>query len=63
MRLGLVVIFISLASLLAAQPDGGGPGGDPDATPPVPLGGVEILISAGLIYGIKKIRDNTRNNS
>lgn len=57
MRLGLVAIFIFTSSLLLAQPSGGGPG-DPDD--PVPLGGIELLIAAGALFGAKKAFDKKR---
>ncbi|MCB0496574.1 MAG: hypothetical protein KDC79_10610 [Cyclobacteriaceae bacterium] len=52
MRLRLVAFFIFLSSLLAAQPGGGGPGGGGD--PDVPIGGIEILIAVGALFGAKK---------
>lgn len=52
MRLVLVVFFIGISSFLAAQPGGGGPGGGGD--PDVPLGGIELLIAAGALFGAKK---------
>lgn len=59
MRLGLVAFFIFLSSLLAAQPGGGGPGGGGD--PDVPLGGIEILIAVGALFGAKKAFDKRKN--
>ncbi len=52
MKLRLVAIFIFISSLLAAQPGGGGPGGGGD--PDVPLGGIELLIAVGALFGAKK---------
>jgi len=44
----LVFVFFSHSLVLNAQP--GDPGGDPD----VPLGGIELLIVAGALFGAKK---------
>jgi hypothetical protein len=50
------VFLFSLVSLVAfAQP--GDPGGDPD----VPLGGIEILIAAGALFGAKKWLKRKKN--
>jgi hypothetical protein len=38
---------------LLAQP--GDPGGDPGAGQPVPLGGIEILVAAAIVLGIKNL--------
>ncbi len=59
MKLGLVTFFICIASFAAAQPGGGGPGGgtDPDA----PLGGIELLIAAGALFGAKKALDKKKS--
>ncbi len=57
MKLGLVVFFMFMSSFLAAQPGGGGPG-DPD----VPLGGIELLIAAGALFGAKKALDKKKTN-
>lgn len=56
MKLGLVAFFICLSSFVAAQPGGGGPG-DPDA----PLGGIELLIAAGALFGAKKALDKKKS--
>ncbi len=55
MKLGLAIFFILISSILAAQPGGGGPGGGGD--PDVPLGGIELLIAAGALFGAKKALD------
>lgn len=55
MRLRLVALFIFLSSTLIAQPTGGGPGGGGNPDNPVPIGGIELLIAAGAILGIKKV--------
>ncbi len=53
----LVVFLISLFSLVTiAQP--GDPGGDPD----VPLGGIEILIAAGALFGAKRWLNRKNKN-
>ena len=57
MRLRLVAFLLFFSSILAAQPGGGGPGGDPD----VPLGGIELLIAAGALFGAKKAFDKRKN--
>ncbi len=59
MRLGLVIIFIFSSVLLFAQPGGGGPGGGGD--PDVPLGGIELLIAAGALFGAKKVLDKKKS--
>jgi hypothetical protein len=46
------VVFLSSLSELHAQP--GDPGGDPD----VPISGIEILIGAGGVLGVKRILKN-----
>ena len=51
--------FIFLSSFLAAQPGGGGPGGGGD--PDIPLGGIELLIAAGALYGAKKALNRNRS--
>jgi hypothetical protein len=48
------VIATTILPLLA-QP--GDPGGDPGAGEPVPLGGIEILVAAAIVLGIKKLWD------
>ncbi len=58
MKLGLVVLLVFISSLLAAQPGGGGPGGGGD--PDVPLGGIELLIAAGALFGAKKALDKKK---
>ena len=56
-KLVLVVILLILISpVIFAQP--GDPGGDPD----VPLGGIEILIAAGALFGAKKWLDRSKKN-
>ena len=49
----LTAMLFSGGLLFAQQDDPGLPGGDPD----VPLdGGLSLLIAAGAVYGVKKIR-------
>ena len=47
---------------LNAQPGGGGPGGgaDPDA---VPISGIEILIAAGALLGVRRFFLSSRKKS
>lgn len=45
-----------MSQQLFAQP--GNPGGDPD----VPLGGIELLIAAGALFGAKKWFDKSKKN-
>ena len=45
---------------MLAQPSGGGPGGGGD--PDVPLGGIELLIAAGALFGAKKWFDKSKKN-
>lgn len=50
----LLILLIFLSSIAMAQGDDPGlPGNDPD----VPLdGGISLLLAAGAVYGVKKIR-------
>lgn len=52
------LLFISY-NVAKAQPGGGGPGGggDPDA----PITGVEILLIAGGVLGVKKLINSRKN--
>ena len=59
MRLRLVAFLLFFSSILSAQPGGGGPGGGGD--PDVPLGGIELLIAAGALFGAKKALDKKKN--
>jgi hypothetical protein len=52
-KLTLSSLFIVLAVCLATAQPGGGP--PPDPGQPVPLSGVEVLVGAGLLYGIKNM--------
>ena len=45
----IVFISFSFVSIMKAQPGDPGGGG-----PPVPLGGIELLIAAGALFGAKK---------
>jgi hypothetical protein len=53
----LIFSFCILPQFAMAQPD---PEGDPDA--PID-GGVGILVAAGVIYGMKKIKENKRKEN
>ncbi len=55
-RLLLIVILFLLPGFLFAQP--GDPGGDPD----VPITGIEILLAAGGVLGIKRIMGFNRKS-
>lgn len=59
MRLVLVLFFVFISTILAAQPGGGGPGGGGD--PDVPLGAIELLIAAGALFGAKKAFDKKKS--
>lgn len=58
-KLAITILFILKLTTLVAQPGGGGPGGGGD--PDVPLGGIELLIAAGALYGAKKALDKKRS--
>ena len=56
-KFAFLIISLCLFSLVAcAQP--GDPGGDPD----VPLGGIELLIAAGALFGGKKWLDKSKKS-
>jgi hypothetical protein len=55
-KLFLIGSFILSAHLLMAQP---GPP-PPDPGPPVPISGIEILLGAGAVVGIKRLLDNRK---
>jgi len=46
----VLLVFVSLSLTLVVNAQPGDPGGDPD----VPLGGIELLIAAGALFGAKK---------
>ena len=49
----LILLIVLSNTAMALGDDPGLPGGDPD----VPLdGGISLLLAAGAVYGIKKIR-------
>ncbi len=49
----ILLIILNSIAIARAMEDPGLPGGDPD----LPLdGGVSLLLAAGAVYGIKKIR-------
>jgi hypothetical protein len=56
LRLYLVGMLSLFVATLEAQP--GDPGGDPD----VPISGVEWLIGAGGIYGIRKLMKKNKQS-
>ena len=57
----MLIVFICLPVLLQAQVD---PCNDPNNPPPpscVPIdGGLSFLIAAGVVYGVKKVRDGRK---
>ena len=55
-RVSIFVFLLSLTFPVYAQP--GDPGGDPD----VPIGGIELLIAAGALFGAKKWLDRSKKN-
>ena len=66
MRLVLVGFLMTLSSVLFAQPGqgkpppGGGPGGG--GPPGLPIGGIELLIAAGALFGAKKWFDKSEKS-
>lgn len=52
----VVILLILISPVIFAQP--GDPGGDPD----VPLGGIEILLALGALFGAKKWLDRSKKN-
>ena len=52
----LFIVFISITSLLQAQPPS--PGGDPNSAPVD--GGLSLLIAGGVGYGVKKARERRK---
>lgn len=60
MALGVIIcfhFFTPINSFAQGPGDPGDPGGDPDA--PID-GGVGLLLAAGVLYGIKVVRDEKR---
>ncbi len=53
LKISALVVFICLSFVVAINAQPGDPGGDPD----VPLGGIELLIAAGALFGAKKWLD------
>ena len=60
LKLVFILICFLTSTALLAQPTGGGPGGGGD--PDVPLGGIELLIAAGALFGAKKWFDKSKKN-
>lgn len=65
-RLFFVLVLTSISiSMLSAQPcpeEPCPPGGD--GTPPVPLAGIEILLTGGMLYGVSILsRKRKQKNS
>jgi hypothetical protein len=56
----LTLFLLAITGFALAQPGGGPP---PDPGQPVPISGIEILIGAGLLYGIKNSLDRKRKNT
>lgn len=58
--LGVLFFLMLIPGLLAAQPGGGGPAGEPS----VPISGIEILIAIGGALGIRKfLLEKRKGNS
>lgn len=57
MRKALGLFIILFALLLNSTPSLSQPGGDPGGggNPTVPISGIEILIGAGGLYGVRKL--------
>jgi len=54
------IFFCFLLSLAVAQPTQGDPnGGNP---PGVPISGIEYLLGAGVLYGLKKMLKKDKND-
>jgi hypothetical protein len=53
----VLVLYFSVFYTLTLFAQPGDPGGDPD----VPLGGIELLIAAGAMFGAKKWFDKGKN--
>lgn len=53
--IGLTICFLLLSITVLAQPGGGGPCPNPPCTPPIPIGGVELLLIAGAALGVRKL--------
>ena len=53
----MLIIFICLPSLVHAQPFPDCP--DPNVECPID-GGLSFLIAAGVVYGVKKVRDSRK---
>lgn len=51
----MLIVFICLPSLVQAQPN------CPNPDIPCPIdGGLSFLIAAGVVYGVKKVRDSRK---
>ncbi len=50
LKLFILVVLLCFSVVMGALAQPGDPGGDPD----VPLGGIELLIAAGALFGAKK---------
>ena len=53
---GLLILF---SSMVLAQPGGGG---DPGGGEPVPITGIEVLVAAGAILGIRRLTSLKKRN-
>lgn len=51
----LLITGVIVAAMLSVVAQPGDPGGDPGGGEPVPLGGIETLLVAGGLLGIKKL--------
>lgn len=67
-KIGIIIFFVLLVLVQGSSfgqpgppcgtPPCGGPGGNPG--PPVPLGGIELLIAAGAAFGAKRWFDKNK---
>jgi len=54
------VFFLFTISVAVSQPGGGGPGGGGD--PDVPITGIEILLAAGGLLGVRRLINSKKKS-